>query len=389
MSLTPVRFDASGSSDEDGTIVAYLWYVAGVLAGSGPTFTTSFPLAGPSTVLLEVTDDYGGNATATLSITVGNRPPVAIVNQSALVIESMGSVQFSANGSFDPDGSLSNFLFEFEPGVTSVEEVGFADATFPRPGIRGGWLTVTDNLGGTARIRLSVEVTNRAPQVVWVPGPITQGNESVALAFGARAADTDGEIVAFTLDFGDGIRATRSTAGSPVDIAELHEYVGEGNFAVTLTVTDDLGAQAVLSTVVAVEHPAPTVTMAEVRVAGGNFTVEYAATSPYGGLELIVEVNGSIWRQVGIEDVGTVNFQTSSLQPGAYTFQVFVSDGTDRSAAASGNFTVAATEGPPPPPPPPPPKDGAPPNFTLLFGLVGVGAFGAAAAFALIKRKKR
>lgn len=64
----PVRFDASSSSDADGTIQSYEWDFGDSSSASGESVTHTYGSAGDYTVALTVTDD--DSATATLSTTV-------------------------------------------------------------------------------------------------------------------------------------------------------------------------------------------------------------------------------------------------------------------------------------------------------------------------------
>ncbi len=72
-----VSFDASGSSDADGTITGYSWDF-GTSTGSGAETGRTFTEPGSYTVTLTVTDDDGAKDTAEVLITVTgpNSPPV-------------------------------------------------------------------------------------------------------------------------------------------------------------------------------------------------------------------------------------------------------------------------------------------------------------------------
>ncbi|MEM9261380.1 MAG: PKD domain-containing protein, partial [Bacteroidota bacterium] len=65
-----VSFDATASSDPDGSIVSYDWLFATGNTGSGPTPSTSFVQPGTYTPRLIVTDNDGLKDTATITITV-------------------------------------------------------------------------------------------------------------------------------------------------------------------------------------------------------------------------------------------------------------------------------------------------------------------------------
>lgn len=72
-----VGFSAAGSSDADGSIVAYDWTFGDGSTGSGATVSHTYGTAGSFTATLKVTDDSGLSATKSTTITVN--PQVVIV----------------------------------------------------------------------------------------------------------------------------------------------------------------------------------------------------------------------------------------------------------------------------------------------------------------------
>jgi len=72
---TPLSFDGSGSTDPDGTIVAYAWDFGDGATGSGPTPSYTYTTAGLYTVSLTVTDNDGASsASATTTASIGTIP---------------------------------------------------------------------------------------------------------------------------------------------------------------------------------------------------------------------------------------------------------------------------------------------------------------------------
>jgi hypothetical protein len=69
-----ISFDASGSSDSDGTIVSYDWHFGDGDTGSGVTVTHVYSSEGSYTVMLTVTDDE------TKTVTVGASGDTSIYN---------------------------------------------------------------------------------------------------------------------------------------------------------------------------------------------------------------------------------------------------------------------------------------------------------------------
>jgi PKD repeat protein len=63
-------FNASGSTDADGTIASYAWELGDQTMGSGMTLAHSYAVPGTYTVTLTVTDNTGGTSTDTQSLAV-------------------------------------------------------------------------------------------------------------------------------------------------------------------------------------------------------------------------------------------------------------------------------------------------------------------------------
>jgi PKD repeat protein len=77
-------FDGSGSTDSDGTIVAYRWDFGDGNTATGATASHTYAVAGSYTVTLEVEDDDGATATTTATVFAGDTSvAVEITNVSA------------------------------------------------------------------------------------------------------------------------------------------------------------------------------------------------------------------------------------------------------------------------------------------------------------------
>lgn len=147
-----VQFDASDSFD-DGTITKYLWEFEIAPDGEwadGVRTEHSFETSGIHTVSLKVTDETGLAGTAEVTITIENTPPLAscrFSSDSPVVGE---WTLFDASASFDPDGRLVDFVWDFGDGTsTRGTRVGHA---FDSVGVYSVRLTIEDDAGATASL---------------------------------------------------------------------------------------------------------------------------------------------------------------------------------------------------------------------------------------------
>jgi len=146
-----VGFDASGSSDSDGSIASYEWAFGDGASGSGQSVSHSYGSAGDFTVTLTVTDDDGatGSASQTISVSDGdsNTAPNASFTVSPASPETDESATFDAADSADSDGSIAGYEWDFGDGSTASGES--VTHSFGSAGDYTVTLTVTDDDGAT------------------------------------------------------------------------------------------------------------------------------------------------------------------------------------------------------------------------------------------------
>lgn len=167
--------------------------------------------------------------------TVNNAPPVAVATAGATTGIAPEAVTFSSAGSFDADGTVT-YLWEFGDGGTST--IANPIHTYTVDGEFTPTLTVTDNDGATATAttatitidpnQLPVAVANGTPDKANLKAPLVVDFSS------AGSGDTDGTIMGYVWDFGDG--SPTSTEENPT-----RTYTAQGVYTATLTVTDDKG----------------------------------------------------------------------------------------------------------------------------------------------------
>ena len=237
-----IRFDASGSYDLDGSIISYLWDFGDGTIAVGVTVDHAYADNGNYTVILAVTDDDGATISTSSVKIVSNRSPVASFTESAETVYTNEVITFDASGSYDLDGSVSYF-WDFGDGITATG-VSVTHA-YADDGFYTVALTVTDDDGATDSDAATKTVLNRFPVALFTANATIVKEGEVIHFDASESYDPDGDIVSYFWDFGDGTNAT--------EVMVDYAYVEDGNYTVTLTVTDDDGASSSMSEMKTVE----------------------------------------------------------------------------------------------------------------------------------------
>lgn len=208
-----VTFDASNSSDPDGgSIVSYEWS----FEDSGESVTHVFGTEGNYTVTLIVTDDEGKTAEVSKVIEVvsspenetENQPPVAVAEADNTTVQENKPVKFDGTDSYDPDGYIENYLWEFGDGNTSA---------FPGP----VYAYAND---GTYKVNLSV-VDNDGK---W--------SEHATLTITVEDPPTD--PVNFSIEPGSGADTNSTFIGKQVNIKIFANVTGNDNVTYSVLAGD-------------------------------------------------------------------------------------------------------------------------------------------------------
>ncbi|MCK6264676.1 PKD domain-containing protein [Vibrio sp. ZSDE26] len=182
--------------------------------------------------------DYGSLGNYTIS---GNYPDAGgVLVPTANIDASPTSGGYPLLVNFDGSGSVANgesttiTSYDWDFGDGNSDLGSTASNTYTAPGNYTVVLTVTDSNGNDDSDFVVISVTNSDPVAVASvnPSSVVQG-ESVSFS-SAGSNDSDGSIVSYSWDFGDG---SASSASNP-----NHTYGAIGNYTATLTVTDDFGA---------------------------------------------------------------------------------------------------------------------------------------------------
>ncbi|RMG32613.1 MAG: PKD domain-containing protein [Planctomycetota bacterium] len=164
-----VQFNSDRSSD-DGLIVSRVWDFGDGTTSQLISPRHTFTGTGTFTVRLTLTDDQGATASATVDIVV-TEAPVARIAVDRTSAESAPAVfNFDASGSFDPDGEIVQYQWDFGDG--SRELLPVVAHTYPVPGTFRVVLTVTDDTGVTSTAETLISVGIPVPSVTLrIPPP--------------------------------------------------------------------------------------------------------------------------------------------------------------------------------------------------------------------------
>jgi len=240
-----VAFDASTSSDPDGTISSYTWNFGDGQNGSGVSGSHVYANEGTFTVILTVIDSGGLMSTASQTITVtapANASPTAAFTATPEVGIAPLTVMFNAATSQDPDGTIATYDWDFGDGSAHKQGVAVTH-TYASAGSYAAILTVTDN--GAAQDVETHTITvnspgNSIPTASFTTDPLLNmifAHPPIDVDVDANgSSDVDGTIASYNWIFGDGGTATGVTAS--------HTYTTSGTYTIILTVIDNDGAPA-------------------------------------------------------------------------------------------------------------------------------------------------
>lgn len=243
-----VFFWSSGSQDPDGLITLYeIDYTDDGIYDESNAFgqwNHTYGTAGIYTAKLRVTDDSGLTATDTVVITVQQGLPVAVANSDVSAGPPPLTVNFSSAGSFDPDGAIVLYEWDYESdGTYDFSDPGSGDTQhiYNAEGNYTATLRVTDNDGltGTDLIPIIVSGANIPPMAVAEALRTTGAVPFIVDFIASNSNDPDGSIVLYEWDF-----ETDGTYdySDPNTGDGQNTYPIEGSYTATLRVTDNLGA---------------------------------------------------------------------------------------------------------------------------------------------------
>lgn len=188
-----VVLDASGSSDQDGSITAFSWAYNDTVIGTEASISYTFDV-GVHDVILTITDNYGSVASDDVTIFISstdNDAPIADAGADISLYADVGaselSIQLDGTASSDSDGYIYSYRWldgQTELATGSNPEVSFTVGTHELQ------LEVTDNEGAKDYDNLIVTVIKKVNLALEKPVTVSSVEEQYS---GNLAVDGDYE----------------------------------------------------------------------------------------------------------------------------------------------------------------------------------------------------
>ena len=342
-----------GVDDEVGTLGSVLFqvwgdgqklYEGGVMTGETPTENVNVSIAGIRSLRLQIVSvdstaddhaDWANPRIACADRSPPNQPPQARFTTTRSLVAPWEIVAFDAESSTDPDGTIVSYMWDFGDGFTANGIL--VRHAYVHSGRFSVVLTVVDNsqTSTTATSEMTVDV----PPIAAFSTSLNTAPPGLPILFDASASmDSDGTIVSYAWDFGDG----QTGAG----VSVTHAYANNGTFTVRLAVADDLGAVDNVAGSIEIGNRGPSIVSASPQASivlgpGDAETLVVVASDPDGDLLTYS------WLVDGLAVGGSSSvyvFHASSV--GTHVVRVLVSDGR---AEASFAWTIEVRARPQPP----------------------------------------
>jgi uncharacterized repeat protein (TIGR01451 family) len=314
------------------------------IVGTNVVFTPATNFIGAATAGYTISDGHGGTSSALITISVTNRPPVAVNDGASTPKNIPVTIPVLANDS-DPDGDALTII-SVSPTNGTANIVGTNVVFTPATNFIGAAMagyTISDGHGGTSSALITISVTNRPPVAV-NDGASTPENVAVAIPVLANDSDPDGD--ALTIISVSPTNGTANIVGTNVVFTPATNFVGTAfagytitdgsggtnSALVTITVTNNLPPVAVNDAYstpqgVTLIVPAAGGVLTNDTDAGGNPLTAVLVSNPTHGI-LVLNTNG------GFTYTPTNNFT------GTDSFTYRANDGLTNSGVATVTLTI-------------------------------------------------
>jgi len=229
----PIYVDARKSFAPDGKIALYKWFVDGKEVAEGDTATLIISESGEHTISLLVQDDSGFEEARSMTskkIRLNYAPvPKYVLSKSVVAPNQL--ITFDASSSFDKDGKIKQFLWQFADGSKATGAV--VKKQFATVGVKPFTLTVDDGQGfENSRQSVQGEVLINSSPIIVTETSIRSNTRRILLD-ASKSYDVDKQALSFEWLFPDGHKQNGATL--------FWDAPSDGVHFITLTVDDGQG----------------------------------------------------------------------------------------------------------------------------------------------------
>lgn len=242
------------------------------------------------------------------------------------------TVEFDASGSFDPDGEIVSWEWDFDGDGRFDDATGeVVEYEFTQEGSYEVTLRVTDNNGESALATETIEAGSVGGLRAVITPPIGEGDSFYVgeeYEFEGKLSQiAEGKIVKYVWDMGDGSATKQSSKVT-------YEFETTGTYEVTLTIYDKDGNtdSTILEVTVIEEGEAPVPDISTVPAASGGvvsgsvpFEVDFDATGSKDPEDDIIDYEWDFDNDGSVDDTGTAASYTYE-EVGAYEARLIVTD---------------------------------------------------------------
>jgi hypothetical protein len=247
---SPVTFDASASSDPDGTIVKYEWdfnndgtYDQTVAT---PTISYTYPDNYSGQVKLRVTDNENATATNSKNVTIANVLPKA---EAGGPYSGEMNTPIQLNGSAtDPGNDVLTYQWDLDNDNIYETNGQSPKVTFTTGGTHIVKLKVTDDDGGVGTDDAQVTISNKPPVVSPIPAQtIAEGGSFTPIQLDNYVTDPDNSDDQITWT-ASGMTQLNVTIANRVATISAKDPEWSGSETITFKATDPGGLSSSTST---------------------------------------------------------------------------------------------------------------------------------------------
>jgi len=315
-----VILDASASSDSNLDELSFRWFLPDNVIKTGERVVHDFGKPGNFRITLEAKDNSGfvANTSRIVKTISINEPPVAKINCPIIGVPQK-KIQFDGSGSTDRDGKIILHSWDFGDGKKDGGMI--VSHQYNQSGKYEVTLTVEDDgVSLCRRGKTSIKIWINEPSVpkFTFVKKVAAINEPVKMD-ATGSVDSDGEIIRYEWDFGDG----QTGEGSVIS----HAYAKSGIYEVKMSVFDDADVQnsvsEIFGRIVINEPPVPKCEFRDVVAAKEMMGFDASKSSDSDGV-----ITEYFWDMGDGNSHKGMKINHQYTNPGTYNVKLKVTDNT-------------------------------------------------------------